>query len=130
MDAFSMEFRVFPESGKLRFDCAGASGLRFRPLVFWLCVSTFTLPFLRRFLMVFGSRWEPRIAQFRSSASAAGTPYYCLIRLIQKVHYTTVLAPLRGFSLQPKGFFRRTRGRIYRLPPLPPISPVFDDLTI
>ena len=43
----------------------------------------------------------------------AGTPYYCLIRLIQKVHYTTVLAPLRGFSLQPKGFFRRTRGRIY-----------------
>ena len=47
------------------------------------------------------------------SAAEAGTPCYCLIRLIQKVHYTTVLAPLRGFSLQPKGFFRRTRGRIY-----------------
>ena len=47
------------------------------------------------------------------SAGEAGAPYYCLIRLIQKVHYTTVLAPLRRFSLQPKGFFRRTRGRIY-----------------
>ena len=49
---------------------------------------------------------------FGMSAAEAAPPYYCLIKLIQKVHYTTVLAPLRGFSLQPKGFFRRTRGRI------------------
>ena len=35
------------------------------------------------------------------------------MRLTQKVHYPTVLAPLRCFSLHPKGFFRRTRGRIY-----------------
>ena len=34
MDVFLMDFRAFPESGKLRFDCAGASGLRFRPLIF------------------------------------------------------------------------------------------------
>ena len=112
MDAFSMEFRVFPESGKLRFDCAGASGLSFRPLVFWLRVSTFTLPFLDRFLMVFGLLWELRFTGFWYVGVTAGTSYYCLLRLIQKVHYTTVLAPLRGFSLPPKGFFRRTRGRI------------------
>ena len=101
--------------------------MRIRPLVFWLCVSTFTLPFLHRFLMVFGARGEPRL---KGSAGEAGTPCYCLIRLIQKVHYTTVLAPLRGFSLQPKGFFWRTRGRIYRLPPLPPTPPGFDATTM
>ena len=50
--------------------------------------------------LLFGSTWVPGFMGFRSSASAAGTPNYCLIRLIQKVHYTTVLAPLRGFSLQ------------------------------
>ena len=34
MDAFSMEFRVFPENAKMCFDCAGASGLMSRPLLF------------------------------------------------------------------------------------------------
>ena len=31
---FSMTSQVFPGNGKVRFDCAGASGLRFRPLIF------------------------------------------------------------------------------------------------
>ena len=53
MDVFSLELRVFPETEKLRFDCAGASALRYRPLIFSLCASTFTLPFLHHFLMVF-----------------------------------------------------------------------------
>ena len=82
MDAFSMEFRVFPESGKLRFDCAGASGLRFRPLVFWLCVSTFTLPFLHRFLMVFGPRREPRFMGFWYVGGRGGTS----LLLFNKAH--------------------------------------------
>ena len=34
IDAFSMNFQVSPENAKVRFDCAGASGLRFRPLLF------------------------------------------------------------------------------------------------
>ena len=110
MDVFSLKFRVFPESDKQRLDCAGASGLGFRALIFCFFASTFAPPFCHRFCMLFGSTWEPR---FTTPAAEAGTPCYCLIRLIQKVHYTTVLAPLRRFSLQPKGFFRRTRGRIY-----------------
>ena len=39
MDAFPMAFRVFPENTKVRFDCAGLSGLRLRPLLFLLCAS-------------------------------------------------------------------------------------------
>ena len=54
MDAFPMIFCVFPENAKVRFDCAGASGLRFRPLVFWLRASIFALRFLYRFFKVFG----------------------------------------------------------------------------
>ena len=46
MDAFLMKFCVFPENAKVRFDCAGASGLRFRPLIFWLRASIFALRFL------------------------------------------------------------------------------------
>ena len=34
MDAFSMDFQVFPENAKVRLDFAGASGLRFRLLLF------------------------------------------------------------------------------------------------
>ena len=55
MDVFSMIFQVFPENGKVRFDCAYASGLRFRPLIFWLRASIFALPFSHCFLKVFGS---------------------------------------------------------------------------
>ena len=57
-----------------------------------------------------------------SSAVEAGPPYYTLIETFTKLIHSTVLAPLRRFYLQPKGFFRRTRGRLFRLPPLPPTS--------
>ena len=50
MDVFSMMFQVFPENGKVRFDCAGASGLRFRPLLFRLCASIVRLLLLIVFL--------------------------------------------------------------------------------
>ena len=66
MDAFSMKFQVFPENGKVRFDCAGASGLRFRPLIFWLCASILALLFLHCFSMVFGPPGEP--GSMRSSS--------------------------------------------------------------
>ena len=55
MDVFSMIFQVFPENGKVRFDCAAASGLRFRPLIFWLRASIFAVRFLHCFFEVFGS---------------------------------------------------------------------------
>ena len=71
MDAFPMIFYVFSENAKVRFDCAGASGLRFRPLIFWLCASVFALPFLHRFFEVFGSSLGARP---EGSASEAGTP--------------------------------------------------------
>ena len=71
MDVFSMIFRFFPEKGKVRFDCAGPTGLRFRPLIFWLRASIFALPFLHRFLEVFG---RPRILEIKGSAAQAGPP--------------------------------------------------------
>ena len=71
MDVFSMIFQVFPENGKVRFDCAGASGLRFRPLIFWLRASIFALRFLHRFSKVFG---RPRGPQNHGSAVEAGPP--------------------------------------------------------
>ena len=55
MDAFPMEFQVFPENAKVRFDFAGASGLEFRPLLFLLCASIFAPLFLHRFFGVFGA---------------------------------------------------------------------------
>ena len=69
IDAFSKKFQVFPENGKVRFDCAGASGLRFRPLLFLLCASIFALPFLHRFFEVFGPPRGPQI--IRSAAQPA-----------------------------------------------------------
>ena len=33
IDAFAIEFQVFPDNAKMRFDFAGASELRFRPLL-------------------------------------------------------------------------------------------------
>ena len=71
MDKKSLEFQVFPENAKVRFDCAGASGLRFRLLVFWLCASIFALPFLHRFLEVFGL---PRGLQIIRSAAQLAPP--------------------------------------------------------
>ena len=53
MDACSSEFQFFPENAKVRFDCAGARGLRFRPLLFLLCASIFALPFSHRVFEVF-----------------------------------------------------------------------------
>ena len=69
MDVFLMNFQVFPENGKVRFDCAGASGLRFRPLIFWLRASIFALPLLHRFFKVFGPPRGPQI--IRSAAELA-----------------------------------------------------------
>ena len=71
MDVFSMIFQVFPENGKVRFDCAGASGLRFRPLIFWLRASILAVRFLHRFFEVFGPPWGTR---FLGSAREAGPP--------------------------------------------------------
>ena len=71
MDVFSMLFHVFPENGKVCFDCAGASGLRFRPLIFWLRASIFGLLFLHRFFEVFGL---PRDLQKVRSGAEAGPP--------------------------------------------------------
>ena len=53
IDVFLMYFQVFSENGKVRFDCAGASGLRFRPLIFLLRASIFALPFLHCFFVFF-----------------------------------------------------------------------------
>ena len=71
MDAFPMIFGVFLENAKVRFDCAGASGLRFSPLIFWLRASIFALRFLHRFFEVFGPSWGTR---FLGSAGEAGSP--------------------------------------------------------
>ena len=53
MDVFSLIFQVFPENAKVRFDCAGASGLRFRPLIFWLRAFIFAIRFLLGFFVFF-----------------------------------------------------------------------------
>ena len=71
MDVFSMIFEVCPENGKVRFDCAGASGLKFRPLIFWLRASIFALPFSHCFLKVFGSSLGARLY---GSAAARAPP--------------------------------------------------------
>ena len=55
MDAFSLKFLVFSENGKVCFDCAGASGLGFRPLLLSLCASIFALLLLHRFCIDFGT---------------------------------------------------------------------------
>ena len=71
IDVFSMIFQVFPENAKVRFDCAGASGLRFRPLIFWLRASIFAVRFLHGFFEVFG----PSLGgQKVRSAREAGPP--------------------------------------------------------
>ena len=69
MDAFSLEFLVFPENGKVRFDCAGASGLRFRPLLLSLCASIFAHFFSHRFFMAFGF---PQVSRSKGLAAEAG----------------------------------------------------------
>ena len=66
-----MKIQVFSENGKVRFDCAGASGLRFGPLIFWLCASILAHLFSHRFFMLFGPPWRPR---FKGSAEEAGPP--------------------------------------------------------
>ena len=71
MDAFLMIFTVFLVNAKGRFDFAGASGFRFRPLIFWLCASIFALPFLHRFFKVFGSSLGARLD---GSGAEAGPP--------------------------------------------------------
>ena len=75
MDAFLMIFGVSPENAKVRFDCAGASGLRFSPMIFWLCASIFALGFLHCFFQGFWtSQGTPKYPKISSSASEAGPP--------------------------------------------------------
>ena len=69
MDAFPVIFKVFPESAKVRFDCAGASGLRFGPLLFWLCASIFRHFFCHRILLFFGHPWD--LQKVRSASEPA-----------------------------------------------------------
>ena len=71
MDAFPRIFGVFLENAKVRFDCAGASGLRFMHLILWLCASIFALRFLHCFFEVFGL---PRGPQIKGSAAAPAPP--------------------------------------------------------
>ena len=61
--AFLMIFQVFPENGKVSFDCASASGLRFGAIIFCLFAVTFACSFCHRFCMLFGSTWEPRFTR-------------------------------------------------------------------
>ena len=68
-------FQVFPENGKVRFDCAGASGLRFRPLLFLLCAPIFALPFLHRFFEVFGASKHHGFHGFHEVGGRGGTPF-------------------------------------------------------
>ena len=76
MDAFSFEFQVFPENGKVRFDCAGASGLRFRPLIFFflLCASIFALLFFALFFEVFNVFGSSLGARFQWVGDKGGAP--------------------------------------------------------
>ena len=67
-----MEFKVFPENAEVRFDCAGANGLRFRPLVFWVCVSIFALLFLHRFFKGF---WSFQGTLNSRVGAGGGTPF-------------------------------------------------------
>ena len=71
IDVFSMKFLVFPENAKVRVDCAGASGLRFRPLLFWLCASIFRHLFLHRFFVFFGPPLGPPKSEV---GGTGGTP--------------------------------------------------------
>ena len=74
MDVFSMIFQVFPENGKVRFDCAGASGLRFRRLLFWLCASIFGHLFLHRILLFFEPPGSPQKQLFHEVGASGRTP--------------------------------------------------------
>ena len=60
MDAFSMASQVFPGSWKVRFDCAGASGLRFRPLLFLALCLHFLFFFFASFFELCGPLWATR----------------------------------------------------------------------
>ena len=71
MDVFAMIFQVFPENGKVRFDCAGASGLRLRPLIFWLCASIFRHLFVASNFIVF---WTPLGPPKSEVGARGGTP--------------------------------------------------------
>ena len=71
MDVFSMIFQVFPENGKVRFDCAGASGLRFRPLMFWLCAAIFASFVFASFFYAFSTSLADQILGVGGSG---GTP--------------------------------------------------------
>ena len=94
-------------------DCAGASGLRLTPfisIVAWLHLSIFLFRFVESVLTSHGSllRWAETGRQ--PSQDLFIRAYQDSVR---KFIYATVLAPLQALSLQPKGFFRRSRGPIY-----------------
>ena len=69
-----MEFQVFPEKGKVRFDCAGASGLGFRALIFCVFRLHFCSSFLSSFFVCFlGSPGSPKHSPEKVGGTA-GTP--------------------------------------------------------
>ncbi len=64
MEVFSVDFRILLKGDKQCLDCAGASGLGFRPFIFSHCASTLAHPFCHCFLIDFGTPWEPSLTRF------------------------------------------------------------------
>ena len=56
MHVFALEFHSGNE--QVRFDCAGASGLRLRPLILCRCASIFDFSFALSFYRFLGHPWE------------------------------------------------------------------------
>ena len=73
MDVFSKEFQGFPENGKVSFDCAGASGLRFMPFIFSLCALTFAHHFSDCFFIFFGPPLDTQNQGRQSAGGRGGT---------------------------------------------------------
>ncbi len=70
MDAFPVKFLVFSENGKVCFDCAGASGLRFMPPF----VSLYALIFALHFLLFLRRFCTPPGAGSTGPAAEMGAP--------------------------------------------------------
>ena len=124
MEANSMIFSVFAESGKQCLDCACVVGLGFGPLVFSLWASLGALVFFNVFLTSFGVPLGPFFRSLEKSCGGGGTQLVDYKNKALEYLYLDSLLPLRygAFYMQPGGLVPRARGRIYRLLPLPPTS--------
>ena len=116
METFPMRFRGFVESGKQCLDCACAVGLGFGPLVFTLCASLGALHVFNDFLVEktrsgerSASEAAPRIFDFKNKDLVNCTSNACFRSATGSSTCSLVGRP-------------STRGRIDRLPPLPPTS--------